>query len=132
MAVPDSDGDTVSDDDDLCPGTTADSPTLGLRNGSYGDTDLDGVFDTVVSPFNPSQTLPRVFTLADTSGCSCTQIGADLGLSLLTDTYGCSAAHARSVDPAGQPRPGADPAADQPAVAPPVFGALEAPPKRSL
>jgi len=64
----DSDGDGVSDDDDLCDGTVLpDVPTRGLSGARFA-AQVDGTFDSGLDMFDGR------YTLADTAGCSGTQI----------------------------------------------------------
>lgn len=85
----DADGDGVADDEDLCPDTALPelAPTLELGVNRWADVDGDGVFDT-----RPSQGRgPQVeFTLADTGGCSCSQIIEALGIGEGHAKHGCS------------------------------------------
>ena len=49
------------------------------------------VFDTTVPTFAAGQVIPRVFTMDDTEGCSCEDIGDLMGLERIVDLNGCSA-----------------------------------------
>ncbi len=69
---PDSDGDTVRDADDICPGTVLPEGFDRLIANHYGDIDGDGVFETLDKPLDP--VTDSAWTLQDTYGCSCEQI----------------------------------------------------------
>jgi hypothetical protein len=78
-AVPDDDNDSVSDAEDVCPGTVIGESVLTEQLGvnRFALTDDDAILDTIP----PKGGGPRkVFTLADTAGCSCAQIIEALGL----------------------------------------------------
>ncbi len=66
--VKDSDGDSITDNVDLCPNTAVPEnvPTVRLGRNRYALVDGDAVFDT-----NRGK---ATFTLTDTAGCSCEQI----------------------------------------------------------
>jgi hypothetical protein len=88
-AVPDDDHDGVPDTADLCPGTVIPEPIPAKHLGvnRFALTDNDDIFDT--NP--PKGREPRkVFTLADTAGCSCVQIIEALGLGKGHMKVGCS------------------------------------------
>jgi hypothetical protein len=88
-AVPDDDNDSVSDAEDICPGTVIPEavPTEQLGVNRFALTDGDTIFDTIP----PKGKGPRkVFTLADKAGCSCAQIIEALGLGKGHTKFGCS------------------------------------------
>jgi hypothetical protein len=65
---PDADGDGVVDDADVCPGTALpDEPTHGLKGARFA-AQIDGTFDSGNDKFD------GLYTLADTGGCSGSQI----------------------------------------------------------
>jgi hypothetical protein len=80
----DSDGDGVTDEADLCPGTVIPEavPWEDLGNGRWALVDDDRVFDTVKSKLS--------FDIFDTAGCSCEQIVVAHGLGEGHLKYGCS------------------------------------------
>ncbi len=81
-SLSDSDGDGVFDDD--CPGTVLpDVPTEGLRGARFA-AQADGVFASGIS------SLSGLYTLADTRGCSGTQIIAKMGLGQGHTRFGIS------------------------------------------
>ena len=90
-SIPDADGDTIADGDDLCADTTIPEsvPTVELGRNRWALVDGDTEFDT--SPDNR-----RVgnrgsgFTLEDTAGCSCEQIIDILELGQGHVKFGCS------------------------------------------
>jgi predicted extracellular nuclease len=85
----DSDGDSVTDDLDVCPGTVIPEgvPTSGLNPNHYALVDGDGIFDTVTPPGGGAG---DVFTIEDTGGCSCEQIIDALHLGQGHRKHGCS------------------------------------------
>ena len=88
-ALPDEDNDGVSDAEDVCPGTVIPEPvpTVQLGVNRFALTDDDATFDTTP----PKGGGPRkVFTLADTAGCSCAQIIEAIGLNEGHTKFGCS------------------------------------------
>jgi hypothetical protein len=85
----DEDDDGVLNDADVCPGTVIPEsvPTRELRTNRFALVDGDTTFDTVA----PRGKGPgEVFTTADTAGCSCEQIIAELGLGNGHVQFGCS------------------------------------------
>jgi hypothetical protein len=89
-AEDDEDRDGICGDVDRCPGTTLPEgvPTAHLGHNRFADTDGDGVFDT---PSYNGNAKTRVYTLADTGGCTCEQIIASAGLGTGHSRFGCSA-----------------------------------------
>jgi hypothetical protein len=87
----DADADGVCDGDDLCPDTALPEsvPTVSLGVNRFADTDGDGTFDTVKSQGGGNGTV-RLYTLADTGGCSCAQIIVQLDLGEGHTKHGCS------------------------------------------
>jgi hypothetical protein len=88
-ASPDGDNDSVSDAEDICPGTVIPEPVPTERLGvnHLALTNDDAIFDTTP----PKGGEPReVFTLADTAGCSCAQLIEALGLGKGHTKFGCS------------------------------------------
>ncbi len=68
MCDPDIDGDTVANGDDFCEGTSLpDEPAVELRGNRFA-AQTDGIFDAGKDKFD------GLYTLADTQGCSATQI----------------------------------------------------------
>lgn len=88
--VPDADGDGVPDTGDLCPATDIPEsvPTITLKPNHWALVDGDIAFDTVVKGKGDGPA--RSYTTADTAGCSCEQIIAELGLGEGYIRYGCS------------------------------------------
>jgi len=88
-AEDDADYDGLCADVDACPGTTLpdDVPTVRLGTNRFADVDGDGLFDTTPSNGKGPQ---RVYTIADTGGCSCAQIIDALGLGEGHVKHGCS------------------------------------------
>lgn len=85
----DADADTVCGDEDQCPETALPEsvPTLKLGVNRFANTDTDAAFETVL----PKGTGPqKSFTMADTKGCSCSQIIEILDLGLGHEKFGCS------------------------------------------
>jgi len=85
----DSDGDGISDGEDLCPNTLIPEnvPTVRLGTNRWALTDVDGIFDTT----NPRGRGPeRSYTIEDTGGCSCEQIIDELDLGKGHSKFGCS------------------------------------------
>ena len=85
----DTDNDGVSDADDNCPGTVIPEsvPTRSLGVNRFALVDGDDVFDTT----SPKGKGPRRgYTIANTTGCSCTQIIDALGLGNGHTKFGCS------------------------------------------
>lgn len=89
--TPDSDGDGVLDDLDVCSGTVISEavPTQRLGVNRFALTDADGIFDTTPPPGN-GEGPDLSFTIDDTAGCSCEQIIAALGLGAGHRKFGCS------------------------------------------
>lgn len=86
---PDTDGDGVFDDDDVCPDTVIPEgvPTVRLGTNRFALVDGDGDFDTK----SPNGNGPnRSYTIEDTAGCSCEQIIAAQGLGNGHTKFGCS------------------------------------------
>ncbi|UQA57269.1 choice-of-anchor L domain-containing protein [Polyangium aurulentum] len=85
----DADGDGVCGDVDLCPDTALPEsvPTVKLGVNRFADTNGDGVFDTTPSGGVGPQ---RSYTIADTGGCSCSQIIDNLALGNGHEKFGCS------------------------------------------
>jgi hypothetical protein len=86
---PDDDNDSVSDAEDICPGTLIPEPvpTEQLGANRYALMDDDFIFDTTPPQGNkPGQ----IFTLKDTAGCSCAQIIEALELGQGHTKFGCS------------------------------------------
>jgi hypothetical protein len=80
----DGDGDGVLDADDLCPDTVLpDAPTVGLKGARFA-AQADGTFDSGIDRFD------GLYTLADTAGCSATQIIALQDLSSGHTKHGIS------------------------------------------
>jgi hypothetical protein len=93
-AVRDEDNDSVSDAEDVCPGTVIPElvPTVQLGVNRYALMDDDAIFDTIP----PQGKKPgQVFTVADTAGCSCAQIIEALGLGEGDTKFGCSSSAMR-------------------------------------
>jgi hypothetical protein len=93
-AIPDDDNDSVSNTEDICPGTVIPEavPTERLGVNRFALTDGDAIFDTTP----PKGKGPgKVFTLADTAGCSCAQIIEALGLGEGHTKFGCSSSAIR-------------------------------------
>ena len=91
ISVPDSDGDGVNDDADLCPATVipeAGVPLRGLKPNRWALTDGDGDFDTVSKGKGKGPN--RSYTIEDTAGCSCEQIIENQGLGDGHTKFGCS------------------------------------------
>jgi len=89
LADDDDDGDGVENDLDLCPGTFIPEsvPTSGLGNNRWALMGCDTEFDTA----EPNGTGPdRSYSTADTMGCSCEQIIAELDLGGGHSKHGCS------------------------------------------
>jgi hypothetical protein len=87
-ACTDEDFDTVCRQDDVCPATVLpEAPSVSLGVWRWMDTNGDGVFDTTPSG---GQGPKRSYTMADTAGCSCTQIIAALNLGSGHSKFGCS------------------------------------------
>ena len=86
---PDNDNDTISDGEDVCPDTVIPEPVPTERLGvnRFALTNPDGIFDTVAPRGKGPQ---KVFTIADTAGCSCEQIIDALGLGKGHKKFGCS------------------------------------------
>jgi len=87
--VKDSDGDGVTDDLDMCPGTMIPeaAPTLRLVVNRWALADDDRDFNTV----NPNGKGPQLsFDIFDTAGCSCEQIVEEQGLGNGHLKFGCS------------------------------------------
>jgi predicted extracellular nuclease len=85
----DSDGDGVTDDLDVCPGTAIPegAPTRELGVNHWALVDGDGVFDTTA----PEGLGPdAAFDVFDTAGCSCEQIVAARHLGVGHLKHGCS------------------------------------------
>jgi len=84
----DSDGDGICNYDDACDGTVIpeDVPTHGLAVNHFALVDHDGIFDTIPPRGGPE----RIFTIADTAGCSCEQILYALGGRFGQYRNGCS------------------------------------------
>jgi predicted extracellular nuclease len=82
----DGDADSVPDDLDVCPGTTIPepAPSGGLKANHWVLANGDGVFDTTGNGNGGP------FTIAQTGGCSCTQIVDGLGLGNGQRKHGCS------------------------------------------
>lgn len=83
----DGDGDGVCDGDDVCPASVPDV-VKNLLPYRYAELDLAGAFETRAFPWPAAET----FTLEDTAGCTCAQIGAALHLSPGLVKHGCSVA----------------------------------------
>ena len=76
--------------DDYCPSTVIPEsiPTKSLGVNRFALVDnIDNVFDTTSPKGNGPQ---RSYTIADTTGCSCTQIIDELGLGAGHIKFGCS------------------------------------------
>jgi len=89
QTAPDEDNDSVSDAEDICPGTVIpeDVPTERLGVNRFALMDGDAIFDTTPSRGKGPR---EVFTLSDTAGCSCAQIIEALGLGKGHTKFGCS------------------------------------------
>jgi hypothetical protein len=84
----DADGDGLCADEDRCPNSTRiDRPSRGLGTNRWADRDGDGVFETVTSKGTGPK---RAYTIADTGGCSCTDIIAACGYGAGHSQHGCS------------------------------------------
>ena len=85
----DSDADGVVDGADVCPGTSIPEsvPTNRLGKNRWALIDDDTTFDTATARGRGPD---RMFTTADTAGCSCEQIIATLGLGPGHTKSGCS------------------------------------------
>lgn len=85
----DDDGDGVPNDLDLCPATVIPEPvaTSGLGNNRWALLGCGPEFDTTAPNGNGPG---RSYTTADTMGCSCEQIAAELGLGEGHTKHGCS------------------------------------------
>ena len=85
----DMDGDGVCGDIDLCESTVLpeDVPTVTLGTNRWADVDGDGVFDTKAPKGKGPK---RSYTIAQTAGCSCSQIIAALDLGEGHKKFGCS------------------------------------------
>ncbi|HUO87101.1 MAG TPA: endonuclease/exonuclease/phosphatase family protein, partial [Thermoanaerobaculia bacterium] len=86
----DGDGDGLGDACDACPVGTAipeGAPTVELQPNHHALVDGDDVFDTVTP--GKGKGGGATFTLADTRGCSCEQIVAELGLGAGPLMHGC-------------------------------------------
>ncbi|HYG63980.1 MAG TPA: lamin tail domain-containing protein [Thermoanaerobaculia bacterium] len=81
----DSDADGIAEDADRCPGTVIPEGIAKLNPNHWALVDADLVFDT-----RGNAAPARTFTVADTAGCSCTQIVAALGLGQGQLKNGCS------------------------------------------
>jgi hypothetical protein len=89
---PDTDGDGVPDNVDLCPEDTVipeSVPTRRLGVNRWALVDDDDVFDTTPPP-GGGEGPQFTFTLTDTLGCSCEQIIAEVGLGRGHEKFGCS------------------------------------------
>lgn len=89
VLLPDGDSDGVPDDDDNCPNTVIPEsiPTKSLGVNRFALVDGDDIFDTTA----PKGKGPgRGYTIADTTGCSCTQIVEAQGLGNGHTKFGCS------------------------------------------
>lgn len=88
--VLDADGDGVLDGNDFCPATDIPElvPTVTLKPNHWALVDGDTAFDTVVKGKDGGSA--RSYTTADTAGCSCEQIIAELDLGEGHINYGCS------------------------------------------
>jgi len=93
-AIPDDDNDSVSDAEDLCPDTVIPEPvpTKQLGVNRYALVNDDTTFDTTPPKRGGAG---KVFTLADTAGCSCAQIIEALGLGEGDTKFGCSSSAMR-------------------------------------
>ena len=89
VALTDGDRDSVPDVDDNCPNTVIPEslPSTSLGVNRFALVDGDAEFDTTVSQGQGPQ---RSYTIADTTGCSCTQIIAAQGLGSGHTKFGCS------------------------------------------
>lgn len=85
----DDDGDGVANDLDLCPATVIPEAvaTSGLGNNRWALTGVCGTFETTAPNGNGPD---RSYTTADTMGCSCEQIVAELDLGEGHLKHGCS------------------------------------------
>jgi hypothetical protein len=88
-AIPDDDNDSVSDAEDICPGTVIPDNVEAeyLRVNHFALTNQDFVFDTR-SPNGRGSN--ETYTLTDTAGCSCAQIVEALALGTGHVKFGCS------------------------------------------
>ena len=86
--APDSDGDGVTDDIDMCPTTAIPEgvPTVKLKPNRWALTDSDLTFDTI----KKGKPTSRSYTTTDTGGCSCEQIIDELDLGNGHRKHGCS------------------------------------------
>jgi hypothetical protein len=85
----DDDNDSISDAEDVCPGTVIPESVLTEQLGvnRYVLADNDAIFDTTPPQGNK---LGQIFTLKDTAGCSCAQIIEALRLGNGHTKFGCS------------------------------------------
>jgi predicted extracellular nuclease len=90
FVLADSDLDGVLDGDDLCADTVIPEsvPTMGLKPFRYALVDDDTTFDSLSQGW--LQPVAPPITTADTGGCSCEQIIAELGLGQGHTFFGCS------------------------------------------
>ena len=87
--ISDSDSDGIPDNEDICPDTVIPEavPTVRLGVNRFALTNNDTTFDTRAPT---GKRPPRVFTTADTAGCSCEQIITEQGLGQDHTSSGCS------------------------------------------
>lgn len=88
LGVTDSDGDSIADSYDQCPGTVFPEPplaygTLGTNRWALGDDGRQFV------QADPQRGSSSPFTVDDTAGCSCMQILGEMGVSRQQQRLGC-------------------------------------------